>query len=95
MHERRQLNIEDLAKAWRLSAETAEKISDPLIAELRSLEMPSGRDPAGIPYRAEVFREIFEGRTIEELRAAYVILRRLQAQSGLFDALEFAAGEDR
>jgi hypothetical protein len=55
--------------------------------------MPGGCDPAGIPYRgSEVFRELMDGRPIEELRAAYVTFRRLNCQSGLIDALEFARG---
>ena len=95
MIKQRQLTIIDLALAHRLSEEDASRIADPLLYELRSLAMPGGVDPAGIPYRgSEVFRELMEGRPIEELRAAYVAFRRLGCQSGVIDALEFAQGTD-
>jgi hypothetical protein len=89
----RQLNLRDLADAWRLPESRAEELSDPLLAELRALSMPGDRDPAGIPYRgSEVFRELMEQRPIVELGAAYVTLRRLNCQSGVIDALETARG---
>lgn len=93
MKTERVLNLNDLTIAWRMAEEETQRISDPLLAELRSLEMPSRRDPAGIPYRGTVvFREIMDGRSIEELRAAYVAFRRLDCQSGVIDALETALG---
>ena len=73
--------------------EEAEQLAAPLFADLRELEMPSHRDPAGIPYRgSDVFRELMDGRPLSELRAAYITLRRLNCQSGLIDALEIVRG---
>lgn len=93
MHEQRQLNLNDLGLAWRMPAEEAARIAAPLVADLRGLSMPSSLDPAGIPYRgSEIFRELMEGRSVAELRAAYVTLRRLDCQSGVIDALELAQG---
>lgn len=95
MPNHRQLNMNDLTLAYRLSDEEATQLADPLLTELRALAMPGGCDPAGIPYRgSEVFRERLEGRSIAELRAAYVTLRRLGCQSGVIDALELAVGVD-
>ncbi len=95
MHKQRQLTMKDLALAYRQSEEEATHLANPLLAELRSLAMPGGCDPAGIPYRgSEVFRELLEGRSLAELRAAYVTLRRLGCQSGVIDALELAVGGD-
>lgn len=94
MLKHRQLNINDLALALRLPEEEAARLADPLLAELRSLSMPADCDPAGIPYRgSEVFRELIEGRPIEQLGAAHVTLRRLRCQFGVIDALEFARGK--
>ena len=93
MLRQRQLNLNDLGAALRMPVEEADKLSAPIIAELRELEMPSHRDPAGIPYRgSDVFRELMEGRPLSELRAAYVTLRRLGCQSGVIDALEIVRG---
>ena len=93
MSRHRQLNMNDLGQALRMPVEEAERIAAPLIADLRELEMPSHLDPAGIPYRGnEVFRELMEGRPLDELRAAYITLRRLDCQSGVIDALETARG---
>lgn len=93
MLKQRSLNLNDLGEAWRMPPEEAERLAAPLIADLRGLTMPSHLDPAGIPYRgSEVFRELMEGRPLAELRAAYVTLRRLECQSGVIDALEFARG---
>lgn len=93
MKTERGLNLNDLAVAWRLPEADAQRMAEPLLSELRSLSMPGGCDPAGIPYRGtEVFRELMDGRSIEELRAAYVTLRRLACQSGVIDGLEFALG---
>lgn len=93
MIKHRQLTINDLAVALRLPPADATRLADPLIAELRSLTMPGGADAAGIPYRgSDVFRELVEGRSLAELRAAYVTLRRLGCQSGVIDALELATG---
>lgn len=95
MKTERGLNLNDLAIAWRLPEEQTRKLADPLLSQLRSLSMPGGRDSAGIPYRGtEVFRELMEGRSIGELRAAYVTFRRLDCQTGVIDALEFALGID-
>lgn len=93
MIHQRQLTINDLAVALRLPPAEATRLADPLLAELRALAMPGGCDPAGIPYRgSDVFRELVEGRSIAELRAAYVTLRRLGCQPGVIDALELATG---
>jgi hypothetical protein len=93
MTTQRQLNLNDLAAAWRIPEEEAAAVAAPLIAELSQLSMPSTRDPAGIPYRGtDVFHELLDGRSINELRAAYVTLRRLGCQSGVIDALELAQG---
>lgn len=93
MKQERPLNLNDLAIAWRLPEERSRQMADPLLAELRSLSMPGGADPAGIPYRGtEVFRELMDGRSIEELGAAYVTFRRLKCQTGVIDALETAWG---
>ncbi len=95
MTTQRQLTMNDLALAHRLSEAEAARRADPLLEELRALAMPGDRDPAGIPYRGtDVFRELMEGRPIEELRAAYVAFRRLGCQSGVVDALETAWGVD-
>jgi len=93
MLKQRSLNLNDLGEAWRMPPEDAESQAAPLLSELRALKMPGGCDAAGIPYRgSEVFRELMEGRPLAELRAAYVTLRRLDCQSGVIDALEFARG---
>jgi hypothetical protein len=93
MHRERQLNLNDLGQALQMPIEEAEQLAAPLLSNLRELEMPSHRDPAGIPYRGnEVFRELMDGRPLAELRAAYITLRRLNCQSGLIDALETARG---
>jgi hypothetical protein len=93
MLRQRQLNLNDLGEAYRLPPAEAERLAVPLLYDLRMLEMPSHLDPAGIPYRgSEVFRELMEGRPLEELRAAYVTLRRMNCQCGVIDALEFARG---
>jgi len=89
----RQLTINDLAVALRLPPADAARLADPLLAELRALAMPGGKDTAGIPYRgSDFFRELVEGRSLAELRAAYVTFRRLGCQSGVIDALELALG---
>jgi hypothetical protein len=94
MTTQRQLNLNDVGAAWRLSTDEAARVAAPLIDELRDLAMPGGCDPAGIPYRGTlVFRELMEGRPLAELRAAYATLRRLNCQSGVIDALETAYGE--
>ena len=93
MIRQRQLNLNDLGEALRMPVEEAEKLSAPILADLRELEMPSHRPPAGIPYRgSDVFRELMEGRPLAELRAAYITLRRLNCQSGVIDALEIVRG---
>lgn len=93
MLRQRQLNLNDLGEALRMPAEEAEKLSAPILADLRELEMPGDRDPAGIPYRgSDVFRELMDGRPLSELRAAYITLRRLNCQSGVIDALEIVRG---
>ncbi len=93
MIRQRQLNLNDLGEAWRLPSEETEKLSAAILADLRELQMPSHRDPAGIPYRgSDVFRELMDGRRLLELRAAYVTLRRLNCQSGVIDALEIVRG---
>ena len=93
MTRQRQLNLNDLGDALRMPADEAEQLAAPLLADLRELEMPSHRDPAGIPYRgSDVFRELMDGRPLGELRAAYITLRRLNCQSGIIDALEIVRG---
>ena len=93
MLRQRQLNLNDLGEAHRMPPHEAERLSAPLLTDLRALKMPGDCDPAGIPYRgSEVFRELMDGRPLAELRAAYITLRRLNCQSGVIDALEFARG---
>lgn len=93
MIRQRQLNLNDLGQALRMPVESAESQAASIIADLRKLEMPSHRDPAGIPYRgSDVFRELMDGRPLSELRAAYITLRRLNCQSGIIDALEIVRG---
>lgn len=93
MTRERQLNPNDLTAAWRLAEEDSAKLGAPLLSDLRELSMPSGRDPAGIPYRgSDVFRELLKGRSLAILRAAYVTLRRLNAQAGVINALEIGHG---
>ena len=76
-----------------MPVEEADKLSAPILADLRELEMPGDRDAAGIPYRgSDVFRELMDGRPLAELRAAYITLRRLNCQSGVIDALEIVRG---
>lgn len=89
----RTLNLNDLATAWRQSETESRRLASPLLADLRSLSMPTRCDPAGIPYRGtEVFRELMDGRSLDVLATAYVTLRRLNAQSGVLDAIETALG---
>ena len=89
----RPLNTDDLAEAHCLPKEDRVKLMQEILAELQSIEAPSGRDAAGIALRgAALFREQLNGHNIKELAAAYIELRQLGAQSGVIDAIETAVG---
>ena len=89
----RALTVNDLSQAYHLATDDRVNLMRGILADLRSIEVVSGRDAAGIPHRgASVYREHLEGRSIRELAAAYVELRLLGAQAGVIDAIETAEG---
>lgn len=89
----RPLDLNDLAQAHRQTDEELNHLAAPILADLLAIETVTGADAAGIARRGgSVFAPLLEGRRIEALAAAYVLLRRAGAQTALIDQIEVARG---